>query len=116
MDLNKITDNKTFWKQMKPFFSDKSKSSKHITFIEGEDIISENLKVAEILNNFFASSISNLNIRGYNTPPPDPALDKISNIIYMFKSHPSILKLKTGCRVKISFHFVVSMKRLLVMK
>ena len=43
LDLNKITDNKTFWKQTKPFFSDKSKSSKHITLIEGEDIISDNL-------------------------------------------------------------------------
>ena len=48
-------------------------------------MVSDDLKLAEILNNFFASSISNLNIRGYNNP--DAAVDKISNIIYMFKSH-----------------------------
>ena len=86
LDLNKITDNKTFWKQMKSFFTTKG-SLKHITLIEGEDIISDDLKVTEILNNFIASSISNLNMRGYNTPPPDSTLDKICNIIYMFKSH-----------------------------
>ena len=110
LDLNKITDNKTFWKQMKPFFFDKSKSSKHITLIEGEDIVYDDLKVGDILNNFFVSSISNLNIRGYNTPAPDAALDKISNIIYMFKSHPSIRKIKDregggGGGGIISFHF-----------
>ena len=90
---------------MKPFFSDKSKSSKHITLIEGEDIVYDDLKVGDILNNFFVSSISNLNIRGYNTPAPDAALDKISNIIYMFKSHPSIRKIKDreGGNNKFSF-------------
>ena len=89
LDLNKITDNKTFWKHMKPLFSGKNNSTKHITLIEGNDILSNDMEVAEIINDFFANSITNLRIRGYAAASsPDPTVDNISNIIATFKNHP----------------------------
>ena len=82
LDLNKITDNKTFWKHMKPLFSEKNNSTKHITLIEGNDILSNDMEVAEIMNDFFANSITHLRIRGYAAASsPDPTVDNISNII-----------------------------------
>ena len=68
LNIGKIADNKTFWKHMKPFFSDKGPSSKHITLIEGEDIVSDDLKIAEKMNDFFANTVSNLDIKGYEIP------------------------------------------------
>ena len=35
----KISDNKTFWKTIKPFLSDKITSTKKITLIDKEEII-----------------------------------------------------------------------------
>ena len=49
---------------MKPFFAEKKNQTKHITLI-GDDIVSEDFKVAEVMNDIFATTISNLNIRGY---------------------------------------------------
>ena len=106
LDINKITDNKKFWKHMKPFFSEKNTSSKHITLIAGEDIISSDMKVAEIMNTFFATSATNLDISGYNIISiPDPNPDKISNIVSMFTTHPNILKFKEMVKGNKKFSF-----------
>ena len=45
LDVNKVIDNKQFWKTMKPFFSDKRNSNRDITLDDGEDIITNNTKV-----------------------------------------------------------------------
>ena len=80
---------------MKPLFSEKYNSTKHITLIEGEEIISDGIKVAETMNDFFANSILNLNIRGHgNTCSPDSTVETISKIIATFANHPSILEIK----------------------
>ena len=90
---------------MKPFFAEKNNPTKHTTLIEGDDIVSKDFKVAEVVNDFFATTISNLNIRGYEfTSCPHLSLDRISNIITSFENHPSIVKIKTWCRRTISFH------------
>ena len=58
LNLKYITDNKKFWNIVKPFFSDKSKSSKNITLIEGETIISNDVDVADTLNSFFSNAVN----------------------------------------------------------
>ena len=56
---------------------------------EGEDIISDDIKVAETMDTFFAKSILNVNIRGYKIDPlTDTFLDEISK----FRNYPSVLK------------------------
>ena len=57
-----ITDNKTFWNTMKPFFTSKSLSTNKITLIENGKIINEDCKVAEALDNWFVGSVSSLDI------------------------------------------------------
>ena len=65
INTNDITDNKTFWKTVKPFFTDKIKAKSKITLMEknivcqegqekivSEKIITENLTVAEFLTIF----------------------------------------------------------------
>ena len=50
LDLKNITDNKRFWKTMKPFLID---NVQKITLIENEEILSSDVDVAETLNSFF---------------------------------------------------------------
>ena len=60
LDLRIFEDNRKFWQKVRPFFSDKHKSSsRNITILENDIIISNNLDVAETLNNYFVDSVEN---------------------------------------------------------
>ena len=96
LDLKKITDNKKFWKTVKPFLSNKTKNSQKICLKEGDKIISDDTEVANILNKHFIDSVRSLAEAGgcsqlvldYNS-----LKDPIENIIHRFKHHPSITKI-----------------------
>ena len=83
IDQKSLLDNKTLWKVTKPLFSEKSKSKTTIILLENDIIISEDPKVAEIFNDFLATTVEHLNIKGYNID---------HNAIDKFKNHSSILR------------------------
>ena len=75
--MSDITDNKTLWKTVKPFFTDKIKTKsktmlikkkKKIASQEGQEeivsekIITEDQAVAEVFNKFFISIVPNLTV------------------------------------------------------
>ena len=107
LDTKSITDNRKFWKTVKPLFSDKPITNNKITLLEGEEIISDNFEIAETLNAFFTNVVENLDIQGFNTSDysADSELDNTYNIIEKFKNHPSILKIKENVQVETKFHF-----------
>ena len=91
---NLITDNRKFWKQVKPFFSDKTPINNNITLIEGNEIVTDPSACAEILNNFFVNSIKTLDIdRGLHTVNTEIIVDPVEKAIEVFKSHPSIIRI-----------------------
>ena len=47
---------------MKPFFTDKGMNHDKTILMENDEIISENERISESFNNFFADAIINLNI------------------------------------------------------
>ena len=53
LDINFVTDNKKFWKTVKPLFTDKVQTSSSITLIENEKFITNDSEIAEILNDIF---------------------------------------------------------------
>ena len=55
-----ITDNRTFWQTVDPFLSEKNKSREKITLVKNEEIISDDVKVANTLNKCFSNVIQNL--------------------------------------------------------
>ena len=65
--LKIFTSNKKFWNTMKPLCSDKSNSSNKITLIEGDTIISDDITVAETMNNYFTNVVKELQIKGFKT-------------------------------------------------
>ena len=106
LDMKLITDNRKFWKTVKPLFSDKHFSNNKITLLDGDKIISEDAEVAKKFNDYFSNVVKNLNIEGFETDYCfNPELDKISNIIEKFKNHPSVQKIKKNVKVEATFHF-----------
>ena len=96
MNPSSITDNKLFWKTVKPAFTDEVKAQEAITIIDEGNIISEDRKIANIFKNFFANAVEELNINR-NLPcltPVDNEMDPIMKACVKFQNHPSVLKIK----------------------
>ena len=66
LDHQNVPDNKTFWKSIKPFFSEKASTHNNIILVKQDLILDKNDNVAEVLNNFFTNVVSNLNIPKYH--------------------------------------------------
>ena len=58
LDHRKVADNKSFWRYIKPLFSDKSSNSNKITLMEKDFILENNDDIAETFNDFFTSVVS----------------------------------------------------------
>ena len=120
INTNDITDNKAFWKMVKPFFTDKIKTKSKIILIEkevvsqegqeeivSEKIITEDQAVAEVFNKFFINIVPNLKIstdHGYDNDfiATD---DQVTNAVNKFRNHPSIIMIKKKEKNDQSFSF-----------
>ena len=63
MNVKQGSDNKLFWKSVKPFFSDKGSNSSKITLVEENNIISDEEEIANIMNNYFINVTKTLNLK-----------------------------------------------------
>ena len=108
LNLKKLTDNKTFWKTVKPFLSNKGDFHKKITLIEGENIILEDKEVAEKLSNYFENAVKSLEIIENNDilTPVNGIDDNVDIAIKKYENHPSILVIKEKVSLNLpSFSF-----------
>ena len=87
----KMRDNKTFWKTIKPFLSDKTISTQKITLVGKEEIIMSDNNTAKVLNSFFSNTVSKLKIEGHSNC--DPLANKIRDpflkCIAKYRNHPT---------------------------
>ena len=108
LEDKKIADNKTFWKTIKLYFTDKCVNDDSITLVQNEETVSENKETSETLSNFFSEVVTNLNLPQYYDPtvnvediegPDARAVEK-------YKNHPSIRLIKENYRnTNNTFHF-----------
>ena len=62
LDTSHITDNKMFWKTIKPMFSKKCTMKEKITLAKNDEIVSDCQPVAELFNKFFTNIVIELNL------------------------------------------------------
>ena len=109
LNTRDVTDNKTFWRKVKPLFTDKVQTKSKITLIEKnvvsnqgdkvietEEIISENKAIAEVFNKFFINIVPNLKISIENDFGTSfiPTEDLVQNAISKYRNHPSVVIIK----------------------
>ena len=103
-DLNQknVSDNKKFWKTVKPFLSDKIISTEQITLVENNEIISEDSDVAQTLNYFFSNIVTNLKTPAYadSNSNLENVSDPIIKLILNYTDHSSILTIGEVCKEK----------------
>ena len=94
-----MTDNKTLWKTVKSFLSDKITCKEKITLIEENEIVSNDERTAQVLNAFFSNIVGILNIPEYviNDLISDNVSDPIIKQIVKYRKHLSILTIGEVC-------------------
>ena len=106
IDIKNITDNRLFWKTVKPFFSEKSHHYEKKILIENENIISNDKIIAEIFNEYFSNIVKDLNIPELANKGTDSDItDSVQNAINKYETHASIIKIKNNLSNNLSFSF-----------
>ena len=108
LDDKKIVENKTFWKTIKPYFTDKGINHDKITLVENEETVSDNKEISETLNNFFSEVVANLNLPQYDDPSENVEYieDPVARAVEKHKNHSSIRLIKENYRnTNNIFHF-----------
>ena len=66
LDVKKVTDNKTFWKTIKPFQSDKILSTERITLIDNGEVVPTEQDTTLVLSTFFSNIVTSLSDPRFN--------------------------------------------------
>ena len=67
LDPKLITDNKKFWKSVKPLFPDKITVKELINLTGNREILNTDTDIAEAFNDYFTSVVPNFNISRENS-------------------------------------------------
>jgi len=106
LDLNKVTDNKEFWKTIKPFLSDKVTTFSKISLIANNEVISEEPKIASMFSNFFENAVSSLGIKKDECNECFGLSNPVEIAIKKFEQHPSIKLIKENVSIMNTFDFM----------
>ena len=89
LSIADVTDNKKFWKRVKPLFGNKIKGSPNIVPVESNDLITDEKLLAETFNDYFLffNVVSDL---GINILDDKSGKGDVSN----YDNHPSIITIK----------------------
>ena len=109
LDIKNVTDNKLFWKTMKPFLSEKCTLSSKISLVHNNNVISNDQVLADTFNDFFEHAVDNLGIKEYqcdhNIETDSVTNDPIDNAILKYKNHPSIKLINENVSFESRFSF-----------
>ena len=63
LNVNDLTENKKFWKTIKPFFTEKNKTTNNIILSENNETVREDKAIDQIFNNYFTNVTKGLKLR-----------------------------------------------------
>ena len=96
-----MTDNKTFWKIIKPFFSTKEVNSNKLILREEDVLITDEKALATMMKKYFVNITTDLDLKRDSETLSDTSTS-VSSILERFHCHQSILKINN-----FSFHVVI---------
>ena len=101
INVKSISDNKKFWKTIKPFFSDKDLNTNNMMLVENNEIVREEEIIASIMNNYFTNITTHLKIKPIKTD----SKANLESIIDTFHDHECVQRIKL-----VNFHSKSSLK------
>ena len=96
LDPSCITDNKKFWKSVKPLFLYQVESTESLILVDRNEICYDDTKLSNIFNDFFSNAVKNLNIEETNVRVNESSnyADPKIHATKKYENHPSILKIR----------------------
>ena len=93
LSIADVTDNKKFWKRVKPLFGNKIKGNPNTSIVESNNLITDEKSLAEPFNDYFVIVVSNF---GRNILVDKSGKGDVSN----YDNHPSIITIKQHIKNK----------------
>ena len=90
MNLNDKTDNKTFWRTIKPYFNEKGSGSDKTALSRNESVLTNEKEIANTMKNYFINITKHLSLKLHIT---SNTMD-IGQITSAFNNHVSIKKMR----------------------
>ena len=110
LDPKLITNNKKFWKSVKPPFSDKITVKEIINLTENGEILSSDTCMADTFNDYFSNVVQNLNIPRENAMlNTDLCINQVLAVVEKYKNHQSIISINKKMREKGQPKFVFTL-------
>ena len=96
LDLGDLTNNRKFWKTVKPVFSNEMQTTSSVTLIEDGKVRTKDTKIAEIFNHYFANITESLGISEDKSllSETNGIKDPVEKAIKQYENHPSIRKIR----------------------
>ena len=91
LNIKEIGDNKTFWKTVRQYFSDKDDKSSEITLVENNFVIADEKRVAESMNKYFINIRKSLILKA----PIINTADDIQSLTKNYENHKRNLSLNS---------------------
>ena len=90
-----------FWETCKPYFSNKhARGDSKIMLTENDKVLLKNEEVAKKFNQYFGHITDSLILYEFPDVRGCERLDDIDNIVYKFRNHPSVVKIKEQYKAK----------------
>ena len=90
ISISDVADNKSFWKSVKPYFSNKGSNTNKIALVENDAIIKNDRVISKTMNTFFINITKKLNLKPFkNSSDTD-----INQITSVFQNHVSVRKIQ----------------------
>ena len=105
LKLNKVIDNKAYWKTPKPLLSNKGANINKTPLVHNDKVISDDKQLYTIFSNFLHETVktpgvsNNFNICNYSHSDP------VNNAIRKYGNHPSVKKVPETIAITSTFHF-----------
>ena len=90
INIKRVSDNKTFWKSVKPFFSNKGLNSNNILLVEGNEIVNDDGKIAAIMNRYFSNITKYMKLKANKIS----RREELVHILDTFKNHKSVQRIQ----------------------
>ena len=105
-----LTSNKSFWKFMKPFLTNKgSIGNNDITLTHQNKITSDEKQLTKLFNSYYINIVEKSSgIKTFGTNFENTGVQSVRDIVNSYKNHPSIIKIKqvvNGSDVSVSERF-----------
>ena len=90
INIKSFSDNRKFWKTIKPFFSNKGLNINNMMLVENKEIVREEEIIANIMNNYFTNITTHLTLKPTKIDPKE----NLESIIDTFQNHGSVQMIK----------------------